>query len=454
MAGEVMAMQTTCSKSWALNIELKVKAASRRLSWIFGFFLTFCVVPVAGAQLKQYETKYYTIYTDIDPDGEKEAAIRMTRMAEEYHERTKGFAGVIREKLPFYLFKSKADYLAAGGMKGSSGVFVYNGTRGKLMAIAGEKVGQGTWHVVQHEGFHQFAHAVIGGDIPIWLNEGLAEYFGESIFTGDGFVTGVVPPWREQRLKDEINGAEIKPLIEMMQVTPRRWAMEMDIKNYDQAWSMVHFLVHGDDAKYQDAFGRCIAEISTGKPFARAWQDTLGPPDEFQARWKSWWLSQPKSPTRILYARAAVATMTSYVARAWTQKQTFSSFDEFKSAVDAGTLKISDNDWLPPALIQNTVRLYGSLPGWEISPGVNKQPTVSLTLPDVSGVIGSFTLRGQMIDQVNVTVDDLPSVLKDAQTQAQAGRKTVARTMVQSALRQNPTSPAAIDARKFLQSLR
>ena len=26
-------------------------------------------------------------------------------------------------------------------------------------------------------------HAVIGGELPTWVNEGLADYFGESIFT-------------------------------------------------------------------------------------------------------------------------------------------------------------------------------------------------------------------------------------------------------------------------------
>ena len=52
------------------------------------------------------------------------------------------------------------------------------------MAFAGEHITAYTWHTVQHEGFHQFAHAVIGGDIPTWLNEGLAEYFGEALFTG------------------------------------------------------------------------------------------------------------------------------------------------------------------------------------------------------------------------------------------------------------------------------
>jgi hypothetical protein len=43
---------------------------------------------------------------------------------------------------------------------------------------------------------------VIGGELPIWVNEGMAEYFGEGIFTGDGFITGVIPPKRLRMIKE------------------------------------------------------------------------------------------------------------------------------------------------------------------------------------------------------------------------------------------------------------
>jgi hypothetical protein len=112
---------------------------------------------LADADLKQYETKYYTIYTDISPDDEKEAAARMTRMVEEYHARTKDFSGTIKTRLPFYLFKSEQDYVAAGGVPGSAGVFKVDANGSSLMAIAGEHLTRQTWQVVQHEGFHQFA---------------------------------------------------------------------------------------------------------------------------------------------------------------------------------------------------------------------------------------------------------------------------------------------------------
>ena len=148
----MMALLVTCNTAWAQE------PSSQKLP----------------ADLKLYETRYYRVYTDIAPEQAKEACIRMTKMAEEYHVRTAEFAGDIRVKLPFYLFKSADEYYAAGGLAKTAGVF--NGSR--LMAMADPRVGKQVWHIVQHEGFHQFVHAVIGGEIPIWVNEGMAVWRG------------------------------------------------------------------------------------------------------------------------------------------------------------------------------------------------------------------------------------------------------------------------------------
>jgi hypothetical protein len=289
--------------------------------------------------------------------------------------------------------------------------------------------------------------------MPTWLDEGLAEYFGESIFTGDGFVTGIIPPYREQRLKDEIAGGQLKTFRQMMLVSPEQWRAELNILNYDQAWSMVHYFVAGDDGKYQAAFSQCIKGISSGKSFQNAWVETLGPANDFEPRWKDWWMHQPQSPTRLLYLRAAVATVTSYVARAYVARQTFGMFDDFKSAVGSDTLKNLPDNWLPPRLIKDTVRLYGDLPNWQISTVANQPPIVSLTMFDGTRATGTFTVYGTTIAQVNVDIDDLAKILKEAHVLLDAGQKDQARKLVADSLKDHPQSPQAIDAKQFLQEI-
>jgi hypothetical protein len=114
------------------------------------------------AKLQVYQTPYYILHTDLDPEHAREAAIRMTKMAEEYHRRTADFSRSVRGRLPFYLYRFQRDYLEAGGIRGTSGVF--DGTT--LRAVTGPEPTDATWHVIQHEGFHQFIRHVIGAKSP------------------------------------------------------------------------------------------------------------------------------------------------------------------------------------------------------------------------------------------------------------------------------------------------
>jgi len=374
---------------------------------VIALLLLLLATRASAADLRDYDTAYYTIHTDLDEDAVREAAVRLTRMAEAYHDRTRDFSGMIDHKFPFYLYRREADYLEAGGREGTAGVFVYrSGTReGVLMAVAGKHATADTWHTVQHEGFHQFAHAVIGGTLPPWLDEGLAEYFGEGIFTGDGFLTGAVPPWRLERLKSEINGdadaVKLQPIRQIMLLGADEWNSQMSLANYDQAWSMVYFLVHGDNGRYQHAFAACIRALASGQPFERAWLDTLGPADGFEKRWRAYWIGQPESPTKRLYQQAVVAILTSFLARAEAQGQTFKTFEDFRTAAAAKQLKMSDADWLPPALLDDAVEASRAMKGWELKTPP-KKPVVLGLVTDDGQFTGTYVLKGGRVKSVNV----------------------------------------------------
>jgi hypothetical protein len=251
---------------------------------------------VEGVDLPTYDTKYYAIHTDLTGDALREAKLRMTKMAEEYRARTRGFFGAADQKLPFYLFRHAKDYYATGVPEESAGVF----TGTVLLALAGEKTDLQTWHTIQHEGFHQYVYSVIGSNLPIWLNEGLAEYFGEGLFTGDAFVTGLIPPWRLARVQKTLKAGDFVPLRSMMNLPTDEWNAKLSVNNYDQAWSMVQFLAHADDGRYQRAFGAFIADVGRGKQWQIAWRDHLGDIDAFEARWKAYLSNLPEDPTAPL----------------------------------------------------------------------------------------------------------------------------------------------------------
>lgn len=380
---------------------------------------------LAGPNLTVYQTRYYVIHTDLPLDAVREAAVRLTAMAEEYHRRTRGFSGAIRRKLPFYLFGSAEDYHDAGGPPGSAGAF----TGRRLMAFAGRHPGPRTWHVIQHEGFHQFAHAVIRGKIPVWVNEGLAEYFGQGIFTGDGFVVGVVPPDRLARLKKRIQAGTLREFRQMMSMDNRDWTGQIRLGDYDQAWSMIHFLVHADRGRYVRALSEFMNDIGRRMRHEQAWLRNFGRDlGGFEARWRQYWLSQPADPARGLYHKAVVATMTSFFARAASQRQEFATFEEFLRAARAGELKAHQLDWLPPRLLSETLASVRRSGEWSIRRPRGKLPRIVCRAADGTTFAGTFAIRDGRVSRVSVQVSNDAHSGTPTTTPASAGPSTVPAT--------------------------
>lgn len=407
--------------------------------------------PSSPTSMQIYQSKYYIVHSDLPTDDVKEAIIRMTRMAEEYHTRTQGFSGDIRERMPFYLFKTAEEYYKAGGLPGSAGVFDPN--TNSLMAIAGEDTSGQTWHVVQHEGFHQFAHFVIRGELPAWVNEGIAEYFGESIFTGDGFVSGVIPPWRLKRIQAELKVGRLKSVKDMMLTSYAEWNGQLAIENYDQAWSMVHFLAQGENGRYQEAFVTFMKLIGKGTPWPNAWKQTFGDAVGFETRWKDYWTNMPANPTSNLYVQAATAVFTSFLGRSAAQREPYTSFDEFLAAAQGGKIKTGETieDWLPPKLLRDASEAAKDAPvKWTIEPTPAKTSELLAVLTDGTRMVGTYAISGSHTTRVMVEVDDTGSALKDAQSLLQEGKKDQARAILQRALKAHPKSPLAEEARKLI----
>lgn len=355
----------------------------------------------AQPRLKTYQTRYYTLHTDLDEAGVQEATLRITLMAEEYNRRTQGLAGSVNQRLPFYLFKNREDYYAAGGMPGSDGVYMGVG----LMAITDPtKDPTYAWQVIQHEGFHQFVHATMGNGIPIWANEGMAEYFAEGIWTGDQFIVGLIPEARRRRIRDKIASQGYISLYEMMHMSHEAWVSVLTGDNYDLAWSMVHFLAHGDDGRYEQAFMSYLRDVAHRMPSDRAWKKSFGNDvAAFQQRWEAYWLGLPERPTGELYTQTVVSTITSFYARAISQRQTFDTPEAFFEAAGRGELQAHKDDWLPPTLLERALINAPRAGTWafEKQPG-KRPPLLSCTLYDDTVLLGQFKYGNKRVKSVCV----------------------------------------------------
>lgn len=360
---------------------------------------------LAEPELRTIETRYYFVHTDVSETDARETTLRLTKMAEEYHSRTAGFSGEIRTRFPFYLYQNNQDYLAAGGIPGSAGLF--NGK--ELMAtVAGKEPGPRTWKIVQHEGFHQFAHLVISGKLPTWVDEGLAEYFGEAVFTGDGYVSGGIPQWRLERIRQTFKDEKFSPIERMMQMPLNEWNSNLSIVNYDQGWSMVQFLAHGDGGKYQKAFATFMNDMSRGKSWQDAWQSAFGSAQGFEQKWRDWWLALPDNPSEDVFAQATASKLAGFLGRAFAQKQSFESFEEFYRIADARQLKAAPTDWLPPTLLEDALnevdqsRKLGA--EWLLNQPAKERPQIVCRLRDGRTITATFTIRSGKVSEVRTSI--------------------------------------------------
>lgn len=347
-----------------------------------------------ASRLRVLESRFYEIHTDVGDDLAREAYVRLDRMFEEYAQRTASFSKPPTRKFPFYLFSQAEDYYAAGAIRGSAGVFMARGDDARLMAFVQPR-GQ-TWHVVQHEGFHQFAYMSIARNLPMWVNEGLAEYFGEARFTGDAMVSGVIPDHRRIRVRTMIERGRFERFATYKSITPARWNAELRIENYDQAWSMVQFMAEADGGKYQKAFLQYMQALSRGEDNEKAWTNAVGAnqTEAFEAAWRKWWLNLPEHPTTLKFQQARMMTLVSFLARSRSAGQKWDSARDFAQAARDGRVRMSPDPkiWLPSSLLNDAVEELGDDAtvrlDWD-----GMTPTLSKSYPTGTSIRVTMTTR-------------------------------------------------------------
>ena len=314
----------------------------------------------AEPAMRTINTAHYTLKTDTSEDVAREAALRMDAMFDEYARRTADFSVPPRERLTFSLFGNPLDYYRAGPPLGSSGMFRVQDGKTDLLAMSLNRFGfdELSWHIIQHEGFHQFAYFAMGRNLPVWLNEGLAEYFGYAWFTGDGFLTGRVPESAREVVQEMIEKNEAVDFEKFMARTPEQWSLGGH--SYMQAWSMTFYLVHGEDGKHQKAFAAYLSSLRQGATPEAAWRDKM-PLDAagFQTAWKKYWTAVPENSTALLAAEARVMTLASFLRRARASGQTYETMEAFLAASKKGEVALNKLQWLPPALLEQATK--GSL---------------------------------------------------------------------------------------------
>ena len=274
-------------------------AISRRVCLLTMLLLLALAAPSQAVSLEEFSSKHYVIRTNASMDKAKEIGRHMDGVFDEYARRFRTFGKRESQRMPLYLFKTQNDYLAF--MKESG---IDAAATGGIFFIRPDIRGLATWvddrpqwitlETIQHEGFHQFAYSHIGTRLPLWANEGLAEYFGDGILVGGTLRIGISNGRRIEAIKNAIRDRKVIDFDALMNMQQGQWHMNLvrDRENarlqYDQSWSMIYFLIHGEEGRYREAFEKYLTLVAKGSDSKQAFKTAFGAEDTstFRRQWE------------------------------------------------------------------------------------------------------------------------------------------------------------------------
>jgi len=308
----------------------------------------FPVLARAGAlpkDMRDVTTKHYLIKSNIKGDLVDDLARRMDGMYEEYTRRLKEFAPPKEApKLPVYLFNKHEEYQAFTELPNIGGAFVGQGEKSFLASHLEIQGRDELRRTLQHEGFHQFAYATIGENLPLWMNEGIAEYFNDAIWNGRTFLVGQVWPRRVRRLQHDIQKRQLVPFKEFTGVTSEQWfdAIKKDPEKittyYNQAWAMIYFLGESGREHHRRKLVDYMKKIKAGAEPVAQWTKTFPNIDDLQNEFARWAMSvRPTTGATMIERQETLATMLILTHKG----QNFTSMSQFRNFVITRGLKVT-----------------------------------------------------------------------------------------------------------------
>lgn len=125
--------------------------------------------------------------------------------------------------------------------------------------------------------FHEYVHLHLQENVPkvpVWLNEGLAEFYGSLQFSNSEAVIGATLPYYIRLLRSQ----ELLPLETLLSIDTRSPHYNEQDKTgifYGESWALVHYLMLGGSGR-QEQFKRFLNLVGRGEDVAKAMENSFG----------------------------------------------------------------------------------------------------------------------------------------------------------------------------------
>jgi len=117
------------------------------------------------------------------------------------------------------------------------------------------------WPVLAHEGFHQFLGYELGQEVPVWLNEGMAQYFETSYVASGRLHTGIISKPKLRAAQYLIYTHQAPSLRELLQMDRTTFYGNAQVA-YPMSWALVYYLMNRDGTTFRNSsFRRYLQDL-------------------------------------------------------------------------------------------------------------------------------------------------------------------------------------------------
>jgi hypothetical protein len=169
--------------------------------------------------------------------------------------------------------KAMAPELWKGGGPKPAGFFQHGWERQYAVVRLDQDI-PGRYQVVYHEYVHSLLHANFQW-FPTWLDEGLAEFYGNTRFEQTKMYVGAP----SERINRVLGNAFI-PIGVLISENPWRIFRNNDRQidlYYSESWALVHYLVFGPGMEKGAKLSRFYNQLQKGEEQKKAFEETIGP---------------------------------------------------------------------------------------------------------------------------------------------------------------------------------
>jgi len=218
--------------------------------------------------------RFRVITNATEPEAQR-VARHLERLAETLERTTSGFKVDGGKETRVFLFHDQRSFRLHSPFKDDA----YSSVAG--LHVPGEDVEQIAYFLSRRDetmefASHEYIHVVLMrtfGPLPIWVNEGLAEFFSNFLPHERGATIGRPIQWHVARLRQGM--MPLDELLGLSGESPEYSGGERTGLIYAQSWALVHALVF--DPAGSDRLGVLLRRLAAGVPSGNAIRDVYGP---------------------------------------------------------------------------------------------------------------------------------------------------------------------------------